>query len=271
MIEHLLIENVLVVKIGGARGINLERCADDIARINRPMIVVHGVSAMMDALCRERGLPIRTLTSPSGHTSRYTDPDTRTLFVEAAEQMNAQLVALLRTRGVYAHGLTGGDVPLWGERKSAIRAVVDGRIRIVRDDYSGTITQVDSTRLFHALNQGLVAVVPPLANSSDGFLNVDGDRAGAEIAGGIHATDYVILSGVRGLYRHFPDESTFVQQVNGGDLDSALAWARGRMKRKVIGAAEALAAGVPRVVISDGRAASPISQALNGIGTEFCR
>jgi len=262
---------ILVVKIGGARGIDVERCAEDIARIarQRPLVVVHGVSAMMDALCAERGLPVRTLTSPSGHSSRYTDPATREIFVEAAERMNRQLVDSLIARGIAAHGLIGANVPLWGERKDAIRAVVDGRVRIVRDDYSGSISRVDNTPILSALSAGEVAVVPPLANSADGFLNVDGDRAGAALAGSIGAAEYLILSGVRGLYRQFPDESSFVPQVNGRDLDSALTWAKGRMKRKVIGAAEALAAGVPRVIIGDGRVNFPISAALNGAGTEF--
>lgn len=263
--------NILVIKIGGQRGMDIERCAEDIARIarQRPVVVAHGVSAMMDALCAERGIPVRTLTSPSGHSSRYTDPATRDLFVEAAERVNQQLVNLLRGHGVAARGLTGAEVPLWGERKDAIRAVIDGRARIVRDDYSGAITRADAAPIRRALNAGEVAVVPPLANSADGFLNVDGDRAGAALAGSINAAEYLILSGVRGLYRQFPDENSFVPQVSGRDLDAALTWAEGRMKRKVIGATEALRAGVPRVIIGDGRIHAPISAALNGAGTEF--
>jgi acetylglutamate/LysW-gamma-L-alpha-aminoadipate kinase len=263
--------NLLIVKIGGTRGVQLERCADDLARSarQRPLVVVHGVSAMMDALCAERGIPVRTLTSPSGHTSRYTDPLTRDLFVEAAERVNTHLVELLRGHGIAARGLVGVDVPLWGERKDAIRAVIDGRVRVVRDDYSGSITRADAAPIRRVLNAGEVAVVPPLANSADGFLNVDGDRAGAALAGSIGAAEYVILSSVRGLYRQFPDESSLVAQVSGRDLDTALTWAEGRMKRKVIGAAEALAAGVPRVIIGDGRIHAPISAALGGAGTEF--
>ncbi len=45
----------------------------------------------------------------------------------------------------------------------------------------------------------MIAVVPPLASSADGPLNVDGDRAAAAVAGAIGATDLVILSNVRGL------------------------------------------------------------------------
>ncbi|MDX1994717.1 MAG: [LysW]-aminoadipate kinase [bacterium] len=261
--------NILVVKIGGTQGVDLAGCADDIARLRRPLIVVHGVSAMMDQLCAERGITVRTLTSPSSHTSRYTDAATRDVFVEACERMNETLVSLLHERGVRAQGLTGEAVPLWGERKNALRAVVKGRVCMVRDDYTGTIMRVDTTSIQAALNHGAVAVVPPLANSADGFLNVDGDRAGAAVAGSVDAADYIILSGVRGLYRHYPDEASFVPSVSAQEMDVALTWAEGRMKRKVIGASEALASGVSRVVIGDGRQNTPISAALAGIGTEF--
>ena len=75
---------------------------------------------------------------------------------------------------------------------------------------------------------------------------------------------------MRGLYRSFPDEASFVPRVESRhEIERALDWAQGRMKRKVLGAQEALAGGVRRVVIADGRADSPITHALNGSGTEF--
>ena len=266
-------QEILVVKIGGAEGIDHAACAADLAAIadRRPLVVVHGVSAAVNALCAERGVPVRMLTSPTGHSSRYTDPQTRDLYVEAAESVNHALTGHLTALGIAAEGLTGANIPLLGERKSAIRALVDGRVRIIRDDYSGSITGVDVVRVLRALTRGSVAVVPPLAASADGLLNVDGDRAGAAVAAALGASDYVILSGVRGLYRRFPDESSFVPRVNRDELDSALDWAQGRMKRKVIGASEALSNGVQRVIIADGRVHMPVRAALGGHGTDFLR
>jgi acetylglutamate/LysW-gamma-L-alpha-aminoadipate kinase len=265
------IENLLVVKIGGGEGLDMARCIDDLARLaaERPLIVVHGVSAAMNALCAERGIEVRTITSPTGHSSRYTDPQTRDVFVEAANRVNAELVAGLQARGVNAVGITGGNAVLRGERKAAIRALVDGRIRMIRDDYSGSINGVNVTTLLDALANGSIPVVPPYALSDDGALNVDGDRASAAIAGALSAEELVILSNVRGLYRSFPDEASFVQRVAGRDLEQALEWAQGRMKRKILGAQEALGSGVRRVVIGDGRAHNPVTGALSGLGTEF--
>jgi acetylglutamate/LysW-gamma-L-alpha-aminoadipate kinase len=223
----------------------------------------------MNALCAERGIPVRTITSPTGHSSRYTDPQTRDVFVEAANNVNADLVSRFHALGINAVGLTNDQAVLKGERKTAIRALVDGRIRMIRDDYSGTIEGVEVSPFADIHADSLTPIVPPYAASADGLLNVDGDRASASIAGALHAEELVILSNVRGLYRSFPDESTFVSHIDRRDLERASEWAQGRMKRKVLGAQEALEAGVHRVIISDGRIDNPVTEALTGHGTEF--
>ncbi|MEL7233840.1 MAG: [LysW]-aminoadipate kinase, partial [Chloroflexota bacterium] len=160
-----------------------------------------------------------------------------------------------------------------GTRKKAIRAVVDGRVRVIRDDYTGSIDGVNAQPILDLLAQGIVPVLPPQAFSeSDGFLNIDGDRAAAAVAAEIGADDMIILSNVRGLYRNFPDESSFVSEVSGAQIDTALAdWAEGRMKRKVLSAQEALGGGVNRVWIADGRIENPVQSALSGAGTVFTR
>lgn len=271
-LEHThTIDDLLVVKLGGGQGLDLARCADDLARLaaNRPLAVVHGVSARLDALCEAQGMPVRMLRSPGGHTSRYTDAATRDLYVRAATEVTLELAGMLIQRGYGAIGLAGDDTPLYAARKTAIRAVTDGRVRIVRDDYSGTIQDVDAVRLCYALYSGYVPVIPPLARSADGLLNVDGDRAAAAIAVALGASELVILSNVRGLLRCYPDEASLVSHIPAGQVAQALGWAEGRMKRKVLGAEEALRGGVRRVVIADGRVAGPVQAALAGGGTEF--
>jgi acetylglutamate/LysW-gamma-L-alpha-aminoadipate kinase len=244
----------------------------DLARIaaGRPVVVVHGVSERMAALSAERGMTVETLVSPTGHESRYTPPPVRDLFAEAAGQINDEVVAGLAAQGATATGLTVSLV-LHGARKDAVRAVVDGRIRIIRDDYTGAISGVEPAPIHSALAAGQIAVVPPLAASPNGPLNVDGDRAAAAVAGAIGATDLVILSNVRGLYRRYPDEATFEAAVRMADIEDALGWAEGRMKRKVLGAQAALENGVRRVVIGDGRRENPVTAALAGEGTVFTR
>lgn len=264
--------DLLVVKIGGSAGVDMAEAVRDLAALarHRPLVVVHGVSERMARLSEERGLPVQMLESPGGHSWRYTPPPVRDLFVEAARSVNADLVAGLRRQGIAAQGLTE-RVPVYGERKQAVRARHDGRVRVVRDDHTGSISGVESAALFDALYAGEVAVVPPLAASMDGLLNIDGDRAAAAIAAALRAETLVILSNVRGLYRDFRDEGSFVANLPTQRLHDALDWAQGRMKRKVIAAGDALDGGVGRVVIADGRVERPVTQALAGAGTVFAR
>lgn len=265
--------DLLVVKIGGGAGLDLDAVCDDLALLatERPLLVVHGVSAAMNRLCAERGIEVQMLTSPSGHESRYTPPALRDVYVQAAESENVRIVSALCSRGVAATGFVGAEVAIRAQRKKAIRALVKGRVRMVRDDHSGRIRDVNWDSLRKALDEGRVPVLPPMADSDDGLLNVDGDRAGAAVAGALQAQTYLILSNVRGLYRNFPDEMSFVAQVPVSQMSEAAQWAQGRMKRKVLAAQEALEAGVPMVIIGDGRAANPIKRALAGAGTRFTR
>jgi [amino group carrier protein]-L-2-aminoadipate 6-kinase len=98
-------------------------------------------------------------------------------------------------------------------------------------------------------------------------LNVDADRAAAMIAAALHADTLILLTAVPGLLRNFPDESSLIRQLSPGQLPMALEAAQGRMKKKVLGAEEALQGGVGRVIIADGRIENPISNALQGNGT----
>ncbi len=104
-------------------------------------------------------------------------------------------------------------------------------------------------------------MVAPLAVSASGeALNVDADRAAAMIAAALHAATLLLLTAVPGLMRAFPDESTLIHEP-AAPAPRAKPWqyAEGRMKKKVLGAEEALQGGVGRVIIADGRVASPIS------------
>ncbi len=71
--------------------------------------------------------------------------------------------------------------------------------------------------------------------------------------------------------RDHTDATSLIAQVTGGDMERAMNYAQGRMKRKVLGTQEALESGVRRVTIGDGRTASAITNALNGAGTVFTR
>ena len=134
----------------------------------------------------------------------------------------------------------------------------------MRDDYTGQIEQSNTHLLRTLLNAGYVPVVAPLALSHDGErLNVDGDRAAAAIAGAMEASDLAIMTNVPGLLRNPGDLSTLIRRIEAYRLDEYTSYAQGRMRKKLLGAQEALEMGVRRVHIGN----AALEDLLNGAGT----
>jgi acetylglutamate/LysW-gamma-L-alpha-aminoadipate kinase len=263
----------LVIKIGGAAGVATESILNEIAQYlatpgaDRRIVLVHGGSDLTNELAKDLGHEVRTLTSPGGMTSRYTDRETLRIYAMAvAGQINTELVAQLQGRGINALGLAGVDGRLLlARRKAATRALTsDGRVQIVRDDYTGQIEQVNARLLEMLLDAGYLPVVAPLALSYEGErLNVDGDRAAAALAGALGARDLVIATNVPGLLRDPQDRNSLIRQVEAERLEEYSAYAQGRMRKKMLGAKEAITGGVARVHIGN----APLVDLLNGAGT----
>jgi acetylglutamate/LysW-gamma-L-alpha-aminoadipate kinase len=184
-------------------------------------------------------------------------------------KLNSLWVEAFQKVGVNALGLCGLDGRLIeAVRKDTIRGIVNGKQIIIRDDYTGKITHVNSRLLDMLQDEGYTPVIAPLAVSPSGeVLNVDADRAAAAVAVSLSVETLVLLTAVPGLMRRFPDESTLIPSLSRAQLEQAFEFAEGRMKKKVLGASEALTGGVFRVIIADGRIDRPISSALDGKGT----
>jgi len=264
---------MIVIKIGGTNGVNLDAVCADIAahvKAGQSLVVVHGGSGETNAISEQLGHPPRFVTAVSGFISRYTDRATLEIFaMVTAGKINTLLVERLQKLDVNAFGLSGVDGRLMlAKRKEAIRIVENGKQRILRDDYTGKIESVDGDLLKMLLNAGYTPVIAPLAISPEGdALNVDADRAAAMVAGAIRAERLIILSNVPGLMRNFPDESTLIPHIDKAKVEQSLEFAEGRMKKKVLGASEALALGVGQIVFADGRVECPVANALAGKGT----
>jgi acetylglutamate/LysW-gamma-L-alpha-aminoadipate kinase len=270
------LQQPIVVKIGGAAGVDLATICDDIARAwhaGQRIVLVHGGSDATNTLAEQLGHPPRMVVSPSGHTSRYTDRRTLEIFAMATAGINRAIVERLQSLSVPAWGLSGIDGGvLRARRKAAIRVVEDGRVRVLRDDWTGTIESANGELLRmllgYAGGRGYLPVLAPLALGENGeMLNVDGDRAAAVVAGALDADTLLLLSNVPGLLRDYPDESSLLSMLDLSELDQAMSFAQGRMKKKLLAAQEALMQGVGRVVIGDGRRARPVEEALAGAGT----
>jgi acetylglutamate/LysW-gamma-L-alpha-aminoadipate kinase len=264
---------MIVVKVGGSEGIDLDLVCADVAAVwgtGTELILVHGGSFLTNEVAQALGHPPRFVTSVSGMTSRRTDRRTLEIFeMVCCGGVNKRIVERLQANGANAVGLSGLDGRLLeGRRKDALRIVENGRRMVLHDDYTGKVEKVNASLLQLLLGAGYLPVVAPLAVSYDSeAVNVDGDRAAAAIAVAMCAEALIILSNVPGLLESYPDESSLVREVPKDRVEQVMAFAEGRMKMKVLGAAEAAGQGVGRVVFADGRVAQPLQRALRGEGT----
>lgn len=260
---------MIVLKVGGGAGVDHDAVLRNLAaRIHdgEQWVLVHGCSDATNKLAEQVGHEAQTITSPGGHTSRYTDARTIEIFSAAAGSVNQLLTATLAGHGIRAVGLAGPNI-IQAERKKAIRAVKNGRQVIIRDDFSGKITGINMEVLNTLLENGFTPVIAPLAIGEEGErLNVDGDLAAANIAAALGAETLIILSNVPGLMRDLDDPESVVQEVALHQLDTVEGFAAGRMKKKLIAAQTAQ---VGRVILGDSRLQAPLDAALSGGGTHI--
>jgi acetylglutamate/LysW-gamma-L-alpha-aminoadipate kinase len=268
----------IVIKLGGAEGVQFEPICKDVAELiqqGERVILVHGGSNEANLLGEAVGYPPKFITSPSGYTSRYTDLKTMEIFVMALNgKINTFLVQQLQKMGINAFGLCGMDGRLiQATRKETIKSIENGKIRLIRDDYTGKIDAVNTQILEALLNLQTVPVIAPIAISHQSdALNVDADRAAAMIAAAVKADFLLLLTAVPGIMRSFPDPSSLIEKVTYAEIDSTLSLVEGRMKKKVLGAKEALDGGVNQVIIADGSTLEqPVINAIAGHGTRFTK
>lgn len=266
---------MLVIKVGGGADIDYPALCDDIAALTaqgHEIVLVHGGSAETNRVATALGHPPRFVTTASGHVSRYTDQAAMDAFLMVyAGKINKRIVELLQQRGINAFGCSGIDGQiLRAERKATLRIVENGKQLLLRDDRTGTIDGVNTALLQTLRASGVLPVIAPIACSHQGdALNVDGDRAAGQIASALQADTLLLLTSAPGLLRAFPDESSLIRQIPRAEINAYMDLAQGRMKKKVMGAGEALATGVRRVIMADARVSNPISAALAGAGTHI--
>jgi acetylglutamate/LysW-gamma-L-alpha-aminoadipate kinase len=263
---------MIVVKMGGAQGVNLGAVCQDVAQLikqGEAVIFVHGGSNETNELSEKLGMTPRFITTVTGFTSRYTNRPTLETFCMATAKINMTLVENLQKAGVNAIGLSGVDGRLLcAKRNEAIKIVENGKRLVIRDDFTGKIEQVNAALLTQLLSSGMTPVIQPLAISEAGdALNVDADRAAAMIAGAVHAQQLILLTNVPGLLKNYPDESSLITHIDRNSVETALNVAEGRMKKKVLGAIEALELGVDKIIFADGRVEHPLIGAVAGQGT----
>ncbi|MDQ2699475.1 MAG: acetylglutamate kinase, partial [Actinomycetota bacterium] len=133
--------------------------------------------------------------------------------------------------------------------------------------------EVDTSAVADALIAGRIPVISSLALERDTglSLNVNADSAAAALAVALGAAKLIVLTDVPGLYRDWPDRDSLVSHITSGELEALLPSLESGMIPKMQACLDAVAAGVPKAAIIDGRQPHAILLEVfttEGIGTE---
>lgn len=257
---------MIVLKMGGdifERGLS-DSLSSDIKRVlqDDKVVIVHGGGDEVTRIAERLGKAQVFVSSPEGIRSRYTDKETAEIYTMVmAGKVNKRIVAFLLKAGISAVGLTGVDgMLLKAERKKRLLIIDErGRKRIIEGGFTGKIFQVNSKLLELLVGSGYVPVVAPTAIGDEyELLNVDSDRAAANIAGAMGANEVVFLTDVEGVLIN----GKCVRKLSANEAQKLLPKTGGGMGKKVIASIEAVKGGTKEAIITCGFTENPVVNAL---------
>ncbi|MEM2994847.1 MAG: [LysW]-aminoadipate/[LysW]-glutamate kinase [Candidatus Bathyarchaeia archaeon] len=259
---------LVVTKMGGKvlRG-NLPQIADDIkafvSKAENKIVLVHGGGIEVTAIAQKFGVPPKFVVSPEGFRSRYTDKETIEIYnMVMSGKINKHVVSTLQSRGIQSVGLSGADGSLLKAKRKSRIVIVDERNRkkVIDGGFTGKVEEVNTQLLITLINSGYVPVIAPVAISENyELLNVDGDRAAAQVAGALKADKFILLTDVEGVLLNGKP----IQKINVSEAKETLPKIGAGMITKVYAAVEALNLGAKEAIIVSGLIKTPISSAIN--------
>ncbi len=257
---------MITIKIGGSVVDDLHpSVVDDIKKIaqSEGVILVHGGGKEVTKVTKQLGKEPKFVVSASGIKSRYTDKETADIFTMVMSgRINKTIVRMLQKSGVNAIGLSGVDgMAIQADRKKKLIITNEkGRKQIIDGGYTGKIKKVNSELIKSLLDMGYTPVISPIAMSEEfDFLNVDGDRAAAYVAGGIKSDRVLFVTNVDGLLM----DDKVVNELTYEKAKEILPTIGPGMEKKILASTEALEMGVKEALIANGQKENPISSAIN--------
>ena len=256
---------MITIKIGGSVVDGLHPSTiSDLKKVSEQekVILVHGGGKEVTKISEALGKEQKFIVSPEGIKSRYTDKETVEIFTMVMSgRINKRIVGMLQKNGINAVGLSGIDGKIiQAERKKKLIIINEkGRKMIIDGGYTGKIRDVNASLVRSILDQGYFPVISPIAISEEfDFLNVDGDRAAAYVAGKMQSDKILFLTNVDGLLM----DDKLVEKISLIEAKEILPRIGFGMEKKVLAATEALEMGVKEALIANGQRENPISSAI---------
>jgi acetylglutamate kinase len=214
-------------------------------------VVVHGGGPQIGSMLKRLGVESRFVDG-----LRVTDAETaRIAEMVLAGSINKEIVGWIGQAGGRAVGISGKDANLVTARKVGERDPdrLQGIERHVDLGFVGEPVAVDRRILDSLIDDGIVPVVAPIAQGTDGHTyNINADTMAGAIAGALGAARFFLLTDVAGV---LDKSGELMTDLTPGDIaalreDGTIS---GGMIPKLETCVAAVEAGVDAAVILDGR------------------
>ncbi len=261
-----------VIKYGGAAQTDeaLKKAfAEDVVLLSfigiRP-VIVHGGGPMINETMQKMG---KAPSFVQGH--RVTDEETMDIVeMVLGGRINKEIVTLINSQGGQAVGLSGKDGGMVkAKRKKIKRGAGDDIIDI---GFVGEVTKI-SPRVLQSLDkEGFIPVISPVGVGTKGeTLNINADYMSAAVATALAAEKLIFLTDVPGIKDKKGKVVETLTRAQAKKMMSSGTIAGG-MLPKVNAALDALAGGVQKIHIVDGRVPHCLLLEIfthKGLGTEI--
>ncbi|MCB9451207.1 MAG: acetylglutamate kinase [Anaerolineaceae bacterium] len=220
-----------------------------VAAINAPVIIVHGGGKEISALQQQMGIQPRYVDGV-----RITDAASLAVVeMVLCGVVNKRLVRILVNGGVDALGMSGAD-------RGIVRAVpmqhADHEM-----GFTGSVAQVNGAALLDLLARGITPVIAPICLGTESNYNVNADHVAGAVAAATQAERVIFVTNVPGVLVDGQPVSRLTAAEAQTLIEDGTIF--GGMIPKVQTALQALARGVPQVVITN------LAGVRSGSGTVF--
>ncbi|MHB8766800.1 MAG: acetylglutamate kinase [Deferrisomatales bacterium] len=269
---------VLVIKYGGHAMVD-ERLKENFARdvvlmkyIGLNPVIVHGGGPQINQVLEQMNIKSSFVDG-----MRVTDAPTMDVVeMVLVGKVNKEIVNLIQLHGGRAVGLSGKDGGLIRAKKLFMQRRTEGHLPPEIIDI-GAVGEVESIHpeVIEALDQrGFIPVIAPVGAGERGeTYNINADLVAGKVAGALRAEKLILLTDVAGI---LDKDGVLISTIRSDEAPKLVETGviRGGMIPKLQCALDALADGVEKVHIVDGRADHAVLLEIftrGGVGTEILR
>jgi len=263
---------MIVIKIGGSSEINYNYIAEDLVNFKKEkIIIVLGANYLRNKLAEKLNIEVKTIESESGIKSVYTTQEIIDLIIMTYSGLaQKRFICLLNKLGINAIGLTGIDGNLVLANKKIITSKINGKIKLITDNYTGKIISLNKDLINLILDHGYVLVLTqPVTSVDREILNTDNDQLVYVIAKEIKPSKIIYLINKDGILEDVSNDQALIKNLtinkiaeilNNKNIDYGI-------QKKLLYIKNIIEETGIEIFISNGTIKNPITNALNFRGT----